>query len=108
MTAVILAAILTISALSAQSATAQGDGAVTGLSAPTEVQTFRSAFDTFVDSDPQGFGVYDERDSSTFSPGEAIILDIMNVQNIYFRRTDPQFSHFWEKAMVNKILHAFN
>lgn len=88
MAAVILTTILTISALSAQSATAQGDGAVTGLSAPTEVQTFRSAFDTFVDSDPQGFGVYDERDSSTFSPGEAIILYIEPVGFEYGTTTE--------------------
>lgn len=71
-----VAAILTISMISAQSTIAQDDGSVTGLSAPSEVQTFSSAFDTFVESDPQGFGVYDERDSSTFSPGEAITLYI--------------------------------
>lgn len=39
-------------------------------------QTFSSAFDTFVNTDPQGYGVYEERDSSTFSPGEDIILYI--------------------------------
>lgn len=39
-------------------------------------QPFSSAFDTFVNTDPQGYGVYEERDSSTFSPGEDIILYI--------------------------------
>ncbi|VFJ12631.1 hypothetical protein [Candidatus Nitrosocosmicus franklandus] len=39
-------------------------------------QTFSSAFDTFVNADPQGYGVYDQRNSSTFSPGEDIILYI--------------------------------
>ena len=35
-----------------------------------------SAFDTFVTSKPQGYGVYEERDSDTFRPGETIILYI--------------------------------
>ncbi len=39
-------------------------------------QTFSSAYNTFVKADPQGYGVYEERDSSTFSPGEDIILYI--------------------------------
>lgn len=76
MTTAILIVMLSVPAFSAQSAVAQADGAVTGLSAPSEVQTFRSGFDTFVSLDPQGYGVYDERDSSTFSPGEAIVLYI--------------------------------
>lgn len=76
MTAVLLSAIIFLSADIAQSALAQADEAVAGSSAPAEVQTFRSTFDTFVNTDPQGYGVYDERDSSTFSPGEDIILYI--------------------------------
>lgn len=39
-------------------------------------QVFMSAFDTFVTSNPQGYGVYEERDSDTFRPGETIILYI--------------------------------
>jgi hypothetical protein len=39
-------------------------------------QTFRSAFDTFVASEPGGFGLYDEKESDTFRPGEDIILYI--------------------------------
>ncbi|WP_415311988.1 hypothetical protein [Candidatus Nitrosocosmicus sp. FF01] len=42
----------------------------------TQTQIFSSALDTFVSSDPQGFGVYEERDSSIFSPGEDMILYI--------------------------------
>ena len=33
-------------------------------------------FRSFVNADPQGYGVYDQRNSSTFSPGEDIILYI--------------------------------
>ncbi len=39
-------------------------------------QTFRSIHDTFVTSEPLGFGVYDEKRSNTFRPGEDIILYI--------------------------------
>ncbi len=39
-------------------------------------QTFSSAYDTLVNTDPQGYGVYEERDSSIFSPSEDIILYI--------------------------------
>jgi hypothetical protein len=76
MTTVLLSAVIFLPANIAQSALAQADEAVAGSSAPAEVQTFRSAFDTFVTTDPQGYGIYDERDSSTFSPGEDIILYI--------------------------------
>lgn len=39
-------------------------------------QTFRSVYDTFVDTKPLGFGVYDEKGSNTFRPSEDIILYI--------------------------------
>ena len=39
-------------------------------------QTFRSAYDTFVSSDPLGFGVYDKKISNSFRPGEDLILYI--------------------------------
>lgn len=76
MTALLVSAIISVPAFTAQSALAQADEAVAGSGAQTEIQTFSSAFDTFVNTDPQGYGVYEERDSSTFSPGEDIILYI--------------------------------
>ncbi|HKR73671.1 MAG TPA: hypothetical protein VJR94_06125 [Candidatus Nitrosocosmicus sp.] len=39
-------------------------------------QAFRSVNETFVTSDPQGFGVYDKKISNTFRPGEDLILYI--------------------------------
>src|ERR671918_34460 len=33
-------------------------------------QTFGSAFDTFVSSEPGGYGMYEERESNVFAPGE--------------------------------------
>jgi hypothetical protein len=48
---------------------------------PTEndtssLQAFESVFDTFVNSEPLGYGIYDEKGSSTFRPGEDIRLYI--------------------------------
>lgn len=42
----------------------------------TQPEIFRSAFDTFVNSDPQGYGVYDKKATNVFRPGEDIILYI--------------------------------
>jgi hypothetical protein len=42
----------------------------------TAPQQFYSAKDLFVTSDPAGYGMYEERDSNTFLPGEEIILYI--------------------------------
>ena len=43
--------------------------------ATTQQETFRSVLDTFVTSEPQGFG-YDKKANNIFSPGEDIILYI--------------------------------
>ena len=37
-------------------------------------QAFRSGFDTFVSSDPVAYGVFEERNSSVFKPGEEVLL----------------------------------
>ena len=37
-------------------------------------QTFGSAFDTFVSSEPGGYGIYEERKSNVFKPGETFLL----------------------------------
>jgi hypothetical protein len=39
-------------------------------------KTFLSAFDTFVATEPLGFGIYDKKHSNIFRPGEDIILYI--------------------------------
>jgi hypothetical protein len=51
-------------------------------------QTFRSIFDTFVASEPRGFGLYDEKVSNTFRPGENIILYIEPAGFEYGAATD--------------------
>ena len=43
-------------------------------SAVTGNQTFRSAFDTFVSSEPGGYGIYEDRKSNVFKPGETFLL----------------------------------
>jgi hypothetical protein len=37
-------------------------------------QTFRSAFDSFENSEPLGYGMYDEKELNIFRPGESLIL----------------------------------
>ncbi len=69
-------ALLTISGYSDQSVAGQIEGEATGLTGPNQVQTFASAYDTFVTAQPLGYGVYEEKDSDTFEPGEEIILYI--------------------------------
>ncbi len=51
-------------------------------------QTFRSAFDTFVSSEPGGYGMYDARKSNVFKPGETFLLYVEPVGYTYGTITD--------------------
>jgi hypothetical protein len=51
-------------------------------------QTFRSAFDTFVSSEPGGYGIYEERKSNVFKPGETFSLYVEPVGYAYGTVTD--------------------
>jgi hypothetical protein len=53
-----------------------------------ENQTFRSAFDTFVSSEPGGYGMYEERKSNVFKPGETFLLYVEPVGYTYGTVTD--------------------
>lgn len=75
LSAIFLSAAFATSGVLFQTVLAQVNGTVTGLSAPTQAQGFSSAFDTFVNS-ASGYGVYEEKDSNNFKPGEEIILYI--------------------------------
>lgn len=46
-------------------------------------QTFRSGFDTFVSSEPEGYGMYDEKESNIFAPGETFLLYVEPVGYSY-------------------------
>lgn len=72
---IFLTAVFASSGVMSQTVMAQANGTVTGLSVPTQAQGFSSAFNTFVTS-ASGYGVYEEKDSSTFQPGEEIVLYI--------------------------------
>ena len=54
----------------------------------TGQQTFRSAFDTFVSSEPRGYGIYEERNSNVFKPGETLLLYVEPVGYTYGTVTD--------------------
>ena len=51
-------------------------------------QTFGSAFDTFVSSEPGGYGIYDERKSNVFKPGETFLLYVEPLGYTYGSVTD--------------------
>ena len=51
-------------------------------------QTFRSAFDTFVSSEPGGYGMYGARKSNVFKPGETFLLYVEPVGYTYGTVTD--------------------
>src|SRR5919112_1000060 len=51
-------------------------------------QTFSSAFDTFVSSDPGGYGMYEDRKSNIFKPGETFLLYVEPVGYTYGTVTD--------------------
>jgi hypothetical protein len=51
-------------------------------------QTFRSAFDTFVSSEPGGYGIYEDRKSNVFKPGETFLLYVEPLGYTYGTVTD--------------------
>jgi hypothetical protein len=51
-------------------------------------QTFRSAFDTFVSSEPGGYSMYEDKKSNIFKPGETFLLYIEPVGYAYGTVTD--------------------
>jgi hypothetical protein len=57
-------------------------------SASSNGETFRSQFDTFVSSEPAGYGMYDEKESNVFAPGETFLLYVEPVGYTYGNVTD--------------------
>jgi hypothetical protein len=57
-------------------------------SALSNGETFRSQFDTFVSSEPAGYGMYDEKESNVFAPGETFLLYVEPVGYTYGNVTD--------------------
>jgi hypothetical protein len=50
--------------------------------------TFRSIFDTFVFSESEGYGIYKERHSNVFKPGDEVIIYVEPVGYTYRTLTD--------------------
>ena len=57
-------------------------------SVSSDEETFRSQFDTFVSSEPTGYGMYDEKESNVFAPGETFLLYVEPVGYSYGNITD--------------------
>jgi hypothetical protein len=53
-------------------------------------QGFRSQFDTFVTSEAGGYGMYDEKESNVFAPGETFLLYIEPVGYAYGNVMDEE------------------
>jgi hypothetical protein len=59
-------------------------------SPPNSNNSFYPAKDLFVASKPQGYGIYNERNSNVFQPGEDIILYLEPVGFVYKNLEDNQ------------------
>jgi hypothetical protein len=51
-------------------------------------ETLISQFDTFVSSEPAGYGMYEEKESNVFAPGETFLLYVEPVGYTYGNTTD--------------------
>jgi hypothetical protein len=51
-------------------------------------KTFRSAFNTFVSSESGGYGIYEDRKSNIFKPGETFLLYVEPLGYTYGTVTD--------------------
>lgn len=54
----------------------------------SDEEIFRSQFDTFVSADPEGYGMFEEKESNIFSPGETLWLYVEPVGYSYGNATD--------------------
>ena len=73
-----------------------GQANAQGISDSNSTSDFYSNKDLFVATEPSGFGIYEEKNSTSYSPGESIILYIEPVGFEYKNLTDengtPLFS----------------
>ena len=67
-------------------------------------QTFRSGFDTFVLSDPVAYGVFEERNSSVFKPGEEVLLYVEPVGIRYKNTTDENGNKLYSLNMTADLI----
>lgn len=67
-------------------------------------QAFRSGFDTFVSSDPVAYGVFEERNSSVFKPGEEVLLYVEPVGIQYKNTTDENGNKLYSLNMTADLI----
>ena len=67
-------------------------------------QAFRSGFDTFVSSDPVAYGVFEERNSSVFKPGEEVLLYVEPVGIQYKNTTDENGNKLYSLTMTADLI----
>lgn len=105
LSAIFLSAAFAISGVLFHTVFAQVNGTVTGLSAQPQASGFSSAFDTFVTS-ASGYGVYEEKNSNNFQPGEEIVLYIEPVGFEY--GTVAEGSNNDDESGDGQQLHTIN
>ncbi len=67
-------------------------------------QTFRSTFDTFVVSDPEAYGIFEERNSSIFKPGEEVLLYVEPAGITYTNTTDERGNKLYSMNLTADII----
>lgn len=77
-----------------------GQGQTTEPSAANETTTFRSVFDTFVSSTPEGYGIYNERHSNVFNPGDEVIIYSEPAGYTYRTLTDENGTKLYNIEMI--------
>jgi hypothetical protein len=65
-----------------------GQGQASELSPANETTAFRSGFDTFISSESEGYGIYNEKHSNVFKPGDEVIIYVEPIGYTYRTLTD--------------------
>jgi hypothetical protein len=77
-----------------------GQGQATEPSVANETTTFRSVFDTFVSSESEGYGIYKERHSNVFKPGDEVLIYVEPIGYTYRTLTDENGTKLYSIAMT--------
>lgn len=68
--------------------------------------TFRSVFDTFVSSEPGGYGIYQERFTNVFKPGDEVIIYSEPAGYTYKTLTDENGTKLYSIDMTADMMVA--
>lgn len=96
--------IIMVTNMQYQNQYALGQNATTNAtSASSTTEHFSSQFDTFVSSEPAGFGMYDKKRSNVFAPGETFLLYVEPVGYSYGNTTDERGRQLYTMSFTADI-----